>query len=84
MSDLDAVRQYREWAERGFCDGLPVEIFEHADAAIAALEAELRKWQWIAREVTATFEWECESVDALLADLAEAYDMCIAHTKEGS
>ena len=74
MSDLDAVRQYREWAERGFCDGLPVDIFEHADAAIATLEAELTKWKWIAREAAGTPDHECESPDALLADLADAYD----------
>jgi septation ring formation regulator EzrA len=41
---------------------------------ITDLRRAVTKWQWIAREVTATFEWECESVDALLADFADAYD----------
>jgi len=38
------------------------------------LEAELTKWKWIARQAAGTPDHECESVDTLLADLADAYD----------
>jgi len=72
VAELEADLAKAESQKRGLVRAAKTGM--EAGNRVIELEAKLARWQWIARGAAETPDHECESPDALLADLADAYD----------